>query len=454
MERYQSEFTELDFQGSPMNLHKRESLTKIEVVVVFVHGLMGSGYGTWADFPKYLFEGESDPKCDVAVFDYYSGNRKWFNVRPNLKAISRSLSERLAYLAKNYEHVYVVAHSMGGLISLHALKHYLDHRDRATKKLKRVAGIMLLGCPLDGSKWSLAARLVLFREAGYLRRRAPHQRSLRKYFDSRVEIRNLSIFGESDYQIALYSGTADFDKYVTEESATFGVSQDQHRPFVEDHLSLVKPPSADADQVDWVMDMLRDVTYNRDLMRYSLKESTDADRPRLATKAAGTDDGSTLVTDILREIDAHEWWAIYKDVVASASTAIITVCDRSDPRSQSRDSTLLFCIGDSDRVIEGNALTVDLLAKAKNAYLDDDVDVRIVAVGDDVAGARDALIKIIEPGSLMKKERELFLKAVRDDIELSEQLQRYITVLTSDMEDKLRARFSINDDLRIEGPGL
>ncbi|WP_108921060.1 alpha/beta fold hydrolase [Mycobacterium montefiorense] len=175
MEEFQNEFTPLEFRGSSMNIHKHESLTKVEVVVVFVHGLMGSGYDTWVDFPKFIFESSIKPICDVAVFDYCSGYRKWIGVRPSLRKVSESLAERLGYLAeKNYEHIYIVAHSMGGLISLHAVKHYLDHRDRATKRLKQIAGIMLFGSPLDGSRWSLAALVILFREAGYLWVHAPH----------------------------------------------------------------------------------------------------------------------------------------------------------------------------------------------------------------------------------------------------------------------------------------
>lgn len=451
MEEFQSEFTRLSFQSSPMNLHKHESLTKVEVVIVFVHGLMGSGYDAWADFPKFVFEEYLDPVCDVAVFDYCSGHRRWLRVRPNLRKISETLAERLVYLAKNYEHIYVVAHSMGGLVSLHAVKHYLDYRDRATKRLKRTAGIMLFGSPLDGSRYSLGALKVLFREAGYLRVRAPHQRMLRKYFDNRVETRNLTVYGQSDYQIALYAGTADYDQFVTAESATFGISEEQQRSFVEDHSSLVKPSSADADQVSWVREMVQDVTRNRGSIRYDLNESFDAARPRLPRRTLSNDDESMLVTDLLCEVDAHEWWVIYKKVLASASTPIVTVCDRFESRSQSRNSELLFCIGDSVHVIERRPSTVDMLATARNAYIENDVDVRIVAVGDEMAAARDALIAVVDPGSLLKKKRALFVNVVVDGAGLSRQLQRYIAVLISHMEDRLRARLDISDDLRIEG---
>ena len=453
MEEFQSEFTRLTFQSSPMNLHKHESLTKVEVVVLFVHGLMGSGYDTWAGFPKFVFEEYLDPVCDVAVFDYCSGHRRWLRLRPSLRQISETLAERLVYLAKKYEHVYVVAHSMGGLVSLHAVKHYLEYHDTATKRLKRIAGVMLFGSPLDGSRYSPGALKILFREAGYLRVRAPHQRRIRRYFGNRVETRNISIYGQSDYQVALYAGTADYDQLVTNESATVGITEKQQRTFVEDHSSLVKPSSADADQVSWVREMVEDVTRNRGSIRYNLNESFDAARPRLPRRALSNDDESMLVTDSLHEVDGHEWWAIYKKVVAGASTRMVTVCDRSESRAQSRNSELLFCIGDSVHVIERRPSTVDMLASARNAYIENDVDVRIVAVGDEMAAAHDALIAVVDPGSLLRKKRAFFVDAVADGAGLYLQLQRYIAVLISHLEDRLRARLDISDDLRIRRAG-
>ncbi|WP_133250985.1 hypothetical protein [Mycobacterium montefiorense] len=108
-------------------------------------------------------------------------------------------------------------------------------------------------------------------------------------------------------------------------------------------------------------------------------------------------------------------------------------------------------MGDSVHLIRQRPSTIEMLATARNAYIENDVDVRIVAVGDETAAARDALMAVIDPGSLSRKTRALFVNAVVDGIGLSQQLQRYIAVLIAQMEDRLRDRSDISSDVRIEG---
>jgi pimeloyl-ACP methyl ester carboxylesterase len=446
----QERFQPFDFETSTMNLHKRaNSRIKVDVAVVFVHGFMGSGYSTWGRFPEILFHAEI-PICDVAVFDYFSGHRRRVGKRPSLEEVAKALAEELADLERRYVHIYFIAHSMGGLIAQNAIRWYLDNHDRSTRELKALAAVVLFGCPLEGSRLSSRIFSPVFPEAAFLRANAPHQRQLRQYITNNIEARNLEKFGDHDYQIPMFSGYGQFDFWVSRDSATSGVVDGQCRSFRAGHKKLVKPNSTDSEQVGFVHQIIEDVTDKREQMRFGISAGKLRRNSILPGQPLQSEDVGMLVTELLRELDGHEWWSIYKAVIAEASTESVRVLDRLELGEQPISTNLLMCVSDSKNVVSRRSATVQLLEKARDAYRDGQMDVRIVAVGDGVS-AVDALFEIVEHEKLAKKPNGFFVDVARDSGEVRYLLHRYVAVLVADIEERLRKDEEQSESLQMRG---
>jgi triacylglycerol esterase/lipase EstA (alpha/beta hydrolase family) len=135
-------FRAFGFENLAMNLHQHEEPRSVDSLVIFVHGLNGSGYKTWGIFPELAFNGEVSPlTVDVAIFDYFSGKRRWKRVKPRANLVANTLAQCIAEVQPDYHQIYVVAHSMGGLIAKDAVRLYLQKYDADRTLLKRLAGI-------------------------------------------------------------------------------------------------------------------------------------------------------------------------------------------------------------------------------------------------------------------------------------------------------------------------
>src|SRR5262245_53141685 len=71
----------MTFDDGGWALH-RHSATPSDDLVLFVHGLGGSGNGTWRKFPAFVFD--SPVKHDVAVYNYRTLHRRLGTVPPTL----------------------------------------------------------------------------------------------------------------------------------------------------------------------------------------------------------------------------------------------------------------------------------------------------------------------------------------------------------------------------------
>lgn len=153
--------------------HKRKASKNL---VIFIHGLNG-GQDTWWNssyraFPELLLEDRTiKGKFDFAYFEYFSSllpssiglkqaksivgkllglQAKKIEANLSIKTISNLMLTELETYAREYKSIFIVAHSMGGLIAKHLV---IAHKDKEV--VKKIKLIVSLAVPHNGS--SLAA---------------------------------------------------------------------------------------------------------------------------------------------------------------------------------------------------------------------------------------------------------------------------------------------------------
>jgi pimeloyl-ACP methyl ester carboxylesterase len=131
----------------PLVIHRLSSTTRPRGLILLVHGLRGRRYSYWGEMPALLLR--DFPEYDVGLYYYVTG------VRRAWKSDSIALPEEAELLASEmnrlptYDHVAIVAHSMGGILSRGAIVNLFDNGRKAT--LRRIDGVVLAASPTLGS---------------------------------------------------------------------------------------------------------------------------------------------------------------------------------------------------------------------------------------------------------------------------------------------------------------
>jgi len=116
-------------------------------LIVFVHGFTGSGEKTWGLFPKLLREDSELKGVDVYVWDYPTLLLKR---NPSIEDIGQALRTALVEQFPAYKSIYLVGHSMGGLVLQSMVTEELKH-GRANN-LKRIKHLIFFGTPNRGTQ--------------------------------------------------------------------------------------------------------------------------------------------------------------------------------------------------------------------------------------------------------------------------------------------------------------
>ncbi|WP_256818760.1 ABC-three component system protein [Pseudomonas putida] len=219
--------------------------------VIFVHGLKG-GQETWSydettSFPSLL---ASDPKLegrfDVGCFNYfttftntYGVNKSIFqrlfrsrkSVRKNLPIteIAQLLRTEFAVHLGEYEQVFIIAHSMGGLVSKACILEQLGENQSTPVK-----GFISLAVPHTGAKIA----------------------SMASFLSSNVQLEDLSVLSDAVYQLSsdwvnsvtpppptryIYGA---HDLFVDKKSAlAIEALKKDSKAVDEDHIGISKPKS-------------------------------------------------------------------------------------------------------------------------------------------------------------------------------------------------------------------
>ena len=117
--------------------------------VVFVHGILGDETGTWGRFPELLHTDDDLPCLDILCWGYHSGivPRKYQDVETEGEALVSDLET----LVQEGNDLYLVGHSMGGLVILKGLVKRIRNEHGDTHPVRGVKWITLYASPLLGS---------------------------------------------------------------------------------------------------------------------------------------------------------------------------------------------------------------------------------------------------------------------------------------------------------------
>ncbi|MGV0813364.1 alpha/beta fold hydrolase [Mycolicibacterium boenickei] len=371
--RNQLRFKKFRFNEARMNLHRHYGDLHAKRLIVFVHGLNGGGYRTWGKFPRFVFDDVSRDPVDVALFDYFSGLRRRVRRRPSVPEVAQILTERLQDLSKEYDEIFIISHSMGGLIATDSMRNYIAQRGEEPGLLRVLAGAIYISTPLTGSKFAHARIRLLVSEWQQLQLDSPYQEDLRRFISATIDTKSDAETASHRYKLPIWSFVGARDGVVERSSATQGIDEDQVRTIDLGHRKISKPRQLGSEVVVLARDVIDDISRLRADIRNVEETARKLARPR-------TPDDLVLVEFFL-ESDANDTWQpIYESVVQTAGSPLVHVEDKY--LSGSRHSpNLLISAHRSNNLIERRTATRLKVEELRRRYDQGNAHAKAFAVG-------------------------------------------------------------------------
>ncbi|QQG89986.1 alpha/beta fold hydrolase [Mycobacteroides chelonae] len=370
--RDQPRFKRFRFDESRLNLHRHRDQDAMRLVV-FVHGLNGGGYRTWGNFPRFVFDDPTQDPVDVALFDYCSGLRRRIGKRPPVPEVALILTERLQDLSSDYDEIFIIAHSMGGLISADALRNYVTQRDEEPGLLRVLAGMIDISTPWNGSKFARARIRLLVNEWELLEEDSAYQRNIRSYLRTKVDPANTKKVAKDVHKLPIWAFVGSRDRIVERTSATLGIDEGQVRTVDKGHRKIAKPRRLNSQVVTQARNIIDGIT----LLRVRIREAEETTRNARRLRAPE----DLVLVEILLEADPNDdWQPTYESVVRSSSSPRVQVHDRLTS-SADYPANLLISVHRSDDLIARREMTRLKLGELRRRYDEGGAHARAISVG-------------------------------------------------------------------------
>lgn len=366
----QDSFEESSFDAGGLNVHAH-SETRSRTLIILIHGLNGRGYRTWGNLPEFLFEC-LEPTADVALYDYRSGARLLLGNRGGFRHWVGQIADHLRDLVALYDHVFLVGHSQGGLIAEDAARLHLSvgaiassgsGSPSVTPRQESLAGLILLGSPRAGSMW--VSSLVAWITPIFAPLKAFGRRSAEcdEFYSSFVERQNTT-YSTRKFILPTYAAIAGGDMFVAEFSAAFGVPAGQKKRLSTTHTGIVKPPSPDAEVVQWLSSVTHEVL---EVRAQALRERAH----RLQNVAPSVDSGTEhqVVAELQSDTSGLAYEEAYFEQCLAASQPGVAVVDARDAGMRVVD--VLLAAHDSGRFLAGHPTVKASVDRAHKRRIDD-----------------------------------------------------------------------------------
>jgi pimeloyl-ACP methyl ester carboxylesterase len=199
--------------------------------IIFLHGFLGSGEGTWGRFPEFVLAEKSLRSWNVYALEFATSLRvdvpNMWSADPGLTTLSLSIQSALGLPPLNhYSSIALVAHSMGGLVAQHALLN--------PQVAKRIGHVVLFGTPSGGID-----KAILFSS---LKRQVDDMRPNSRFI---VDLRNqwTEAYG-SHMLFTLRAVAGERDEFVPASSSLSPFPDESQRVVPGNHVQIVKPDSS------------------------------------------------------------------------------------------------------------------------------------------------------------------------------------------------------------------
>jgi pimeloyl-ACP methyl ester carboxylesterase len=237
---------------------------KNQKLIIFVHGVFSNSSDTWGDveggttWPAMVREDLRFKDFDIYLFNYHTAH---FTSEQMIHEIASRGMDTLKDSEdfEQYQEIYFIAHSMGGLVAKSLLTHL--NRGNDVPLLRRVKALITLGTPSQGASLTVLGQLI-FRNPQLKDMEPKHLNAwlsdMEKSWNQLMDDRK-----ESQYPRAYcaYETRPYFLGYIVvpQEAAVSRCDGDaQGLPL--DHSQLAKPTSMNDDPYKWVMDKVNKVS--------------------------------------------------------------------------------------------------------------------------------------------------------------------------------------------------
>lgn len=237
-----------------LTIHKRSDDNTS--LVIFVHGLGGSRYGedsTWGLFPRFLFE--DMPELDIGLYEYRTllGRAKfWKSVR--LSDEAEAFAGIIRDLDK-YQTIFLVGHSMGGLLCIAAIAHLIDSRQQAI--LCRIGGLILMATPQTGSQRVPLIASLLSKDFQVLKPHGSFVTNLHSTFVNNRVVLDETRAESGDIIIPTWAVMGTSDHWVDKLSAGLNIPASRKKFVRGAHKEIVKPTSRNSDAYSYVLETIK-----------------------------------------------------------------------------------------------------------------------------------------------------------------------------------------------------
>ncbi|ACF47109.1 hypothetical protein Paes_2101 [Prosthecochloris aestuarii DSM 271] len=249
---------------------------KGEVIVIFVHGLLGGVGDSWTNsngtyWPE-LLENESDlESVGIYVFTYHSD---FSSGDYGLSDIVDALREQMKTddIIKNKKLLFI-CHSMGGIV----VRKYLVENASKLIECDCEIGLYLLASPSLGSLYAnwLEPIINIFnhRQASMLKfiRRNPHLSDLDREFMNLKELSDLNIVGKEIIEDKFIFFDKFFKRQIVEPFSGGRYFGEPFKVPMSDHFSIAQPENKHAIQHRLLCQFISDFTFNKYLFPHSIK---------------------------------------------------------------------------------------------------------------------------------------------------------------------------------------